>query len=112
MNQLRGEFSFAVGKKKYEAALTLNSLRLMCQHFGKPLDQLQEWMGEDPLTAVPAFCYYGVKTAALRKGKEAKLPEFEVWCAQALDDAETLESMMQAVSSALGAEDPSEEGGN
>lgn len=112
MNQLRGEFSFTIGKKKYEAALTLNSLRLMCQHFDKPLDKLQDWMGEDPLTAVPAFCYYGVKTAALRKGKDVDLPDFEVWCAQALDDSDTLESMMSAVSSALGADDKADEVGN
>ena len=105
MNQLRGEFSFTVGNKKYDAALTLNSLRLMCQTFNIKLENIQDWMGEDPLTAVPAFCYYGVKTAALRKGKEADLPSFDMWCAQALDSSDTLEEMMKAVSSALGAEE-------
>ena len=110
MNQLRGEFSFTVGNKKYDAALTLNSLRLMCQKFNVKLENIQDWMGEDPLTAVPAFCYYGVKTAALRKGKEPDLPGFDMWCAQSLDDPETLEEMMKAVSSALGAEDDSTEG--
>ena len=110
MNQLRGEFSFKVGKKKYDAALTLNSLRLMCQKFNIKLDDLQDWMGKDPLTAVPAFCYYGVKTAALRKGKEPDLPSFDVWCAQALDDSETLEQMMTAVSDALGSDEEAKEG--
>jgi len=110
MNQLRGEFTFNVGKKKYNAVLTLNSLRLMCQHFKVPLDKIQDWMGEDPLTAVPAFCYYGVKNDALRKGKSPDLPNFDVWCAQALDDGDTLDEMMKAVSSALGADDKVESG--
>jgi len=110
MNQLRGEFTFKVGKKKYDAVLTLNSLRLMCQHFKKPIDQLQDWMAEDPLTAVPAFCYYGAKNAALRKGKKAELPDFDVWCALSLDEPDTLEEMMKAVSSALGADDEVKEG--
>ena len=110
MNQLRGEFAFTVGKKKYKAVLTLNSLRLMCQHFGVKLDKVQDWMGEDPLTAVPAFCYYGVKNEALRRGKSAELPEFDVWCAQALDEADTLEGMMTAVSSALGGEGEAKKG--
>jgi len=110
MNQLRGEFTFKVGKKKYDAVLTLNSLRLMCQHFKVPIDKIQDWMGEDPLTAVPAFCYYGAKNAALRKGKKAELPDFDVWCAQALDDSDTLDEMMKAVSAALGADDEAKAG--
>jgi hypothetical protein len=110
MNQLRGEFTFKVGKKKYDAVLTLNSLRLMCQHFKVPIDKIQDWMGEDALTAVPAFCYYGVKNFALRKGKKAELPDFDVWCAQALDDPDTLDQMMKAVSSALGADEEAEPG--
>lgn len=110
MNQLRGEFTFKVGKKKYDAVLTLNSLRLMCQHFEVPIDKIQDWMGEDPLTAVPAFCYYGAKNAALRKGKKAELPDFDVWCALALDESDTLDEMMKAVSSALGADDEVKEG--
>ena len=77
----------------------------MCQKFNVKLDDIQDWMGADPLTAVPAFCYYGVKTQALRKGKEPDLPSFDVWCAQALDDSDTLEAMMSAVSSALGADE-------
>lgn len=111
-NSLRGEFTFNVGKKKYEAVLTLNALRLMCQKFKMPLEKLDKWMAEDPLTAVPAFCYYGVKNAALRKGKSSDLPDFDVWCAQCLDDQDTVESMMSAVSDALGGEDEAPAKGN
>ena len=111
-NTLRGEFSFNVGKKKYQASLTLNSLRLMCQAHGKKLDALDEWMAEDPLTAVCAFCYFGVKNDGLRKGKDPKLPEFEVFCAQALDDEETITSMTEAVTAAIGGGEDSGESGN
>jgi hypothetical protein len=111
-NSLRGEFTFSVGKKKYDAVLTLNALRLMCQQFKMPLDKLDKWMAEDPLTAVPAFCYYGAKNAALRKNKSIDLPDFDVWCAQCLDDQDTVESMMAAVSEALGGEEEASEKGN
>lgn len=101
-NTLRGEFSFSIRKKKYNASLTLNSLRLMCQAHNRKLEDLDKWMAEDPLTAVCAFCYFGVKNDGLRKGKDPKLPDFEVFCAQALDEDETIAAMMEAVTDAIG----------
>ena len=110
MENIRGEFSFSLGKKKYQASLTLNALRLMCNAFNVKLDSLDKWLNDDPLTAVPAFAYYGVKNKAARAGKDSGLPDFEQFCAQALDDAETLQTMRQAVTAALGGD--SEETGN
>lgn len=107
-NTLRGEFSFSIGKKKYHASLTLNALRLMCQHHKYKIDEIDKWMNDDPLTAVCAFCYWGVKNDGLRKGKDPKLPDFEIFCAQALDEEDTIQSMMEAVTQAIGgAEDSS-----
>jgi len=101
-NTLRGEFAFSIGKKNYQASLTLNALRLMCQSHGKKIDEIDKWMSEDPLTAVCAFCYFGVKNDGLRKGKDPKLPDFETFCAQALDEDDTIASMMDAVTQAIG----------
>lgn len=101
-NTLRGEFSFSIGKKKYDASLTLNALRLMCQAHHRKIDEIDKWMSDDPLTAVCAFCYFGVKNDGLRKGKDPKLPDFETFCAQALDEEETISAMMDAVTQAIG----------
>lgn len=101
-NTLRGEFAFSIGKKNYQASLTLNALRLMCQSHGKKIDEIDKWMSEDPLTAVCAFCYFGVKNDGLRKGKDPKLPDFETFCAQALDEDDTIGYMMDAVTQAIG----------
>jgi hypothetical protein len=103
MNTLRGEFSFTLNKKKYQACLSLNAMRLMCNAMGVKLNDMDKWLSDDPLTAIPAFAYYGVKNQAARKGKESGLPDFEHFCALALDDSETLDTMMQAVTEALGA---------
>jgi len=112
MNTLRGQFSFELGKKKYQASLTLNALRLMCNAVGVKLADIDKWLNDDPLTAVPAFAYYGVKNESARKGKDSGLPDFEQFCALALDDQETLDAMMKAVTAALGGEEDSDSGGN
>ena len=44
MQNIRGEFSFTLGKKKYQASLTLNALRLMCNAFDVKLDSLDKRM--------------------------------------------------------------------
>jgi len=111
MQTIHGEFSFSLGKKKYQASLTLNALRLMCNAFKIPLGEIDNWLSQDPLTAVPAFAYYGVKNECARKGTDSGLPDFEQFCAQALDDQETLEAMMKAVTEALGGE-ADKKGGN
>lgn len=108
MNTLRGEFSFTLNKKKYQACLSLNAMRLMCNAMGVKLADMDKWLNDDPLTAIPAFAYYGVKNQAARKGKDSGLPDFEHFCALALDDQDTLDSMMSAVAEAMGgAEDSS-----
>lgn len=112
MNTLRGQFSFELGKKKYEASLSLNALRLMCNAMGVKLADIDTWLNDDPLTAVPAFAYYGVKNEAARKAKDSNLPDFEQFCALALDDQETLDGMMKAVTAALGGGEEEPAGGN
>jgi|SaaInl5LU_22_DNA_1037371.scaffolds.fasta_scaffold01027_4 hypothetical protein len=112
MNTLRGQFSFELGKKKYQASLTLNALRLMCNAMGVKLADIDKWLNDDPLTAVPAFAYYGVKNESARKGKDSGLPDFEQFCALALDDQETLDAMMKAVTAALGGQEDEEPEGN
>lgn len=70
--------------------------------FGVKLDELDKWMNDDPLTAIPAFAYYGIKNEAARNGKDSGLPDFETFCAQVLEDQDQLSAMVEAVTGALG----------
>ena len=105
MNNLRGEFTFDINGKKYEACITLNALRLMCQAHNVKLEELDKFMQEDSMTAICAMTYYGIKNAFARKGKDGKLMGFDQFCALVLDDGETFESMASAVMSTLNPED-------
>ena len=108
MNNLRGEFTFDINGKKYEAVITLNALRLMCQAHKIKLEELDKFMHEDSMTAICALTYWGIKNAAMRKGKESKLMGFDQFCALVLDDGETFESLAQAVTSTLDAPEGNE----
>lgn len=108
MNNLRGEFTFDINGKKYEAVITLNALRLMCQAHKIKLEELDKFMQEDSMTAICALTYWGIKNAAMRKGKESKLMGFDQFCALVLDDGETFESLAQAVTSTLDAPEGNE----
>ena len=50
-------------------------------------------MQEDPMTAICSLTYWGIKNAAMRKGKDSKLMGFDQFCALVLDDGETFESL-------------------
>lgn len=108
MNNLRGEFTFDINGKKYEACITLNALRLMCQAHKIKLEELDKFMQEDSMTAICALTFWGIKNAAMRKGKESKLMGFDQFCALVLDDGETFESLAQAVTSTLDAPEGNE----
>jgi len=105
MNNLRGEFTFDINGKKYEAVITLNALRMMCQADGISLNGIEKYMQEDPMTAICSLTYWGIKNAAMRKGKDSKLMGFEQFCALVLDDGETFESLSAAVMQTLNPED-------
>ena len=105
MNNLRGEFTFEINKKKYEAVITLNALRMMCQADNVKLADLDKYMAEDPMTAICSMTYWGIKNAAMRKGKDLKFMSFDQFCALVLDDGDTFESMSTAVMQTLNPED-------
>lgn len=87
-------------------------MRLMCNAMGVKLSEMDKWLNDDPLTAIPAFAYYGVKNEAARQAKDSGLPEFETFCAQVLEDDKTFQSMISAVTDALGGAAGDGDGGN
>lgn len=104
MNNLRGEFTFEINGKKYEAVISLNSLRLMCQTHNVKLEELDAFMRDDSMTAICAMAYWGIRNAAMRKGKDTKLMGFDQFCALVLDDQALFESLAQDIMSTLNPE--------
>jgi hypothetical protein len=113
MNNLRGEFQFEVQKKKYNATISLNSLRLTCQVHKIKLEDLEKFIKEDELTAVAAIAYWGIKNNLILNGKNAdKLMSFDMFCAVVMDDEKTFMELAAAVASVLGSEQEEEDSGN
>ena len=90
MNTLRADFKLDFDGKKLPCTLNINAFRILTQKFGVKLDELDKYMNEDPMTALPALAYCGAINAAMRKGKDFKYG-FDQFCAIMLETPESLE---------------------
>ena len=106
MNNLRGEFTFDINGKKYEAS-SPSTLCASCVAHKIKLEELDMFMKEDdPCHLRPDLLGHQERRNA--EGKESKLMGFDQFCALVLDDGETFESLAQAVTSALDAPEGNE----
>tara|TARA_S200002703_G_scaffold132715_1_gene120629 strand:- start:1090 stop:1440 length:351 start_codon:yes stop_codon:yes gene_type:complete len=114
MNSLSGQFSIQVGKKKYQCHLSMNAFRLMCEQKGISLNEMQQMLGKNPLSAVPQILHQGLLTHCFYHQKPIDdLPEFEYFAARILDKPEDLEKYAEHIRVAFEGEakqEPSEEG--
>lgn len=112
-NTLRGETTITIGKKTYPCKLNMNAFRIMTQTFKVKLPELDAFMNEDPLTAISAIGYCGVKAAEASEGRVFNM-DFEVFCASFLEDESGIESVSSLLNSATAGEEEgnTEESGN
>ncbi len=96
-NTLNGTASFEMDGRKYEMRLTLNALRMCSHKMEVKFTDFQSWLESDPLTAVPALCYYGVVNHNSFTGSEIELEDFDTFCSRALDDGKTFEELTDLV---------------
>lgn len=108
MNTLQAKFEIKLDGDAHEAHLSINAFRILSQKFGVKLADLDKFMQEDPLTALPAIAYCGVLNAKMRKAEKFGM-DFDQFCAMLLDDAESMEKLAEAIGAAFGTE---EEEGN
>lgn len=108
MNTLQAKFEIKLGEEMHEAHLSINAFRILTQKFGVKLADLDKYMGEDPLTALPAIAYCGVLNCKMRKAEKFGM-DFDQFCALVLEDADSMERLTEAIGAAFGTE---EEEGN
>jgi hypothetical protein len=97
MNTLNGIAEFQMDGKKYTMRLTLNALRMCSKGMDVKFSEFQNWLEKDPLTSVPALCYYGVINQIKFTGSDEDLEDFDTFCARALDDSAVFEELTELV---------------
>ena len=111
MNSLSGEFDVEIGKKKYTCHLSMNAFRILCERENLTFQQMDAYISGQPLTAVPKVIYYGLMNHIyVTRGDLSKLPEFEYFASQILNDASDLEKYSTLIGKAFGGESEEDEG--
>lgn len=107
MNDFRGEFQVELEGKTYQVLMTLNALRMLTRAEGIKLEELEQFLSEDPLTAMCSMTYWGAKNASVRKKQD--LPSFDLWCAMCLDNMESFTKLSANVMESLSPQDEEED---
>ena len=103
-NHFRGEFEIRIRNKKTKVVFNMNALRLTLRDAKLSLEQFEQFMSEDPLTAVPTIAYFSVLSECVRTDKEFKMNK-EQFIAEFFEAPEALEQVTEAIGKALGAEE-------
>jgi len=107
MNPFRGEFELKIRNKKLKGAFTMNALRLTLREEGIKLDGFDEYLQDDPLTALPTVAYFSILSECVRNDKELKMKK-EAFIADFLETEGAIEAVTEAITFAM--TDTTEEG--
>jgi hypothetical protein len=111
MNTLSGKFSIEVAGKEYPCHLSMNAFRLLCEKENISFVEMEKYLNDKPLTAVPKVLYYGMLNHCYFGGTDIKkLPKFDFFSAHILDDAANLEKYVTLVGKAFAGEAEPAEG--
>lgn len=107
MNSLSGKFEVKIKGKKYTCHLSMNAFRILCEREEIRFNEMQDFLQEKPLTAVPKVIYYGIENDLILNKKSLDgLPDFEYFAANILEDQDSLEMYTEKIGLAFGGEDP------
>lgn len=107
MNTLQAKFEIKLGDDTHEAHLSINAFRILTQKFGVKLHELENFMADDPLTALPAIAYCGVLNCKMRRAEKLGM-DFDQFCALLLEEPESMEKLTEALGNAFGTSEESE----
>ena len=102
MNPFRGEFELKIRKKNYKGAFTMNALRLTLKAEGITLEAFDQYLSEDPLTALPTIAYFSILSECVRNDKEFKFKK-DAFIAEFLETAGAFEAVTEAITLAMSA---------
>lgn len=109
MNSLSGKFEVQVGKESYSCHLSMNAFRLLCERENITFAQMDAFLSDQPLTAVPKVIWYGMMNHVYStRGDVSKLPDYEYYASQLLNDVSALERYTDLISKAFSGETDSE----
>ena len=101
---MRSEFAVTIDGKELTGVLNLNAFRLLSQRFKVGLSELDTWLGQNPLEALPALAYCGVINRAVREGVPGP-GEFELFAARFFDVEENITAVSEGIENAFGPQD-------
>lgn len=102
-NNFRGQYSFELDGAPFCCLLNMNSLRMMCKEEKISFSELDGFLSENPFESVPKMIWYGCKNWLVRSSNDASsVPEYEHFCALALDEPGLFERMSEMVTETLG----------
>lgn len=110
LNSLRGDFEIQIKGKAIPVCLNMNAFRLLTQRFKVKLADLDRFVADDALEAVPAIAFCGALNAAARKGKGLEI-QWEEFAALFFDEDDNLTAMTDGLAAAFGTtpEEPGKE---
>lgn len=109
LNLLRGDFEITIQGKAVPVCLNMNAFRLLTQRFKVKLVDLDTFVSDDALEAVPAIAFCGALNAAARKGTTLGT-SWEEFAALFFDDESNIEAMTEGLAAAFGNEGKDEPG--
>jgi len=102
-NNFRGQYVFDLDGAPFSCLLNMNSLRIMCKEEKISFSELDSYLSENPFESVPKMIWYGCKNWLIRSSQDTDIvPEFEQFCALALDEPGLFEQMTSWVTESLG----------
>ena len=108
-NILKAEFQVSIGSKNFDCHLSMNAFRILGQKFGVKLSEIDKFVNDDPLTAMPALAYCAAVNSAMRKGKKVAM-DFDQFAALMLDNDDSIKQVSEALAAAFGTDE--EQSGN
>ena len=101
-NNFRGQYDLTVDGIEYTTVLNMNAIRIMCTKERVKVGDLEAYLGDNPLDGIPRMVYYGIENWISLLQKDVELPEFEVFCAKAMNEDNLFEEMAEWVTESLG----------
>jgi len=109
---LHGEIAVDIQGDSHVARLNMNAFRLMCNDCSIQLAEIDKFMAEQPLTAIPKMIFWAVMNEADWLGVKRPKLEFDHFAAHIVSDPETFERYTNAVVSAMGGTEEVDDEGN
>tara|TARA_X000000950_G_C13597309_1_gene529843 strand:+ start:180 stop:539 length:360 start_codon:yes stop_codon:yes gene_type:complete len=105
-NDFRGEHTLRIGGAEYPVLINYNSLRIMCREEKMEFSDLDAAMTDRALDTVPMIVYYGMRNYCIKMSKKVPFEDYEVFCANALDEPGGFEAMLEMVTGSMSVQKP------